>query len=66
MLLFLDDYHLGDPLFLTGLAQDLARSRRPALLLHAGREAAATALEADGVLDPDAVLSGAVGEHGAV
>ncbi|MEM8560259.1 MAG: hypothetical protein AAGG50_20760, partial [Bacteroidota bacterium] len=60
------DYHLGDPLFLTGLAQDIARAQRPALLLHAGREAAATALEAQGVFDPDTVLGGPLGEHGAV
>ncbi|MEL6705442.1 MAG: hypothetical protein AAFU38_10410 [Bacteroidota bacterium] len=66
MLLFLDDYHLGDPLFLSGLAQDLARSQRPALLLHTGREAAATALEAVGVLDPESMLEGELGAHSAV
>ncbi|MEM6783392.1 MAG: hypothetical protein AAF624_06615 [Bacteroidota bacterium] len=66
MLLFLDDYHLGDPLFLSGLAQDIARARRPALLLHSGREAAAKALEAQGIFDPDVVIGGELGAHAAV
>lgn len=51
LLIFLDDYHLGDPLFVEGLAQRMGRS--PALprclLVHGGGEEAVRALEGEGL-----------------
>ena len=50
LLVHLDDYHLGDPLFPQALAQALARPGRPPLLLvHGSGEAAEQRLEAEGL-----------------
>lgn len=52
LLLFLDDYHLGDPLFVGRLAQLMGRraGRPPCLVVHGGGEAAERALEAQGLV----------------
>lgn len=50
-LIYLDDYHLGDPLFLQGLARALARTRAdtpPAAIVHGSGEVAERMLEAQG------------------
>ncbi|MDX1547497.1 MAG: acetylglutamate kinase [Rhodothermales bacterium] len=51
LLIFLDDYHLGDPLFVDGLAQRMGRSpaRPRCLLVHGGGEEAVRALEGEGL-----------------
>ena len=51
MVLLLDAYHLGDPLFLPGFARDVAArvSGTPLVLVHGGGEAAERALEAEGL-----------------
>ncbi len=46
--LYLDRYHLGDPLFLTGFARDVLTLGAPCLLVHGAGEAAERALEAQG------------------
>lgn len=46
--LYLDRYHLGDPLFLTGFARDVLGLGAPCLLVHGAGEAAERALEAEG------------------
>ena len=50
MIVLLDAYHLGDPLFLTGFTRDVARYDQPAplILVHGAGEAAERALEASG------------------
>lgn len=52
--LLLDAYHLGDPLFLTGLARDLAARAGGAVLVHGSGERGERALESLGLL-PEAV-----------
>ena len=46
--LYLDRYHLGDPLFLSGFARDVLAFSRPLVLVHGAGEAAERALEAQG------------------
>lgn len=46
--LYLDRYHLGDPLFLTGFARDVLHLDAPCVLVHGAGEAAERALEAQG------------------
>ena len=46
--LYLDAYHLGDPLFLTGFARDVQALSGSCLLVHGAGEAAERALEARG------------------
>jgi acetylglutamate kinase len=46
--LYLDRYHLGDPLFLTRLARDLLARDESFVLVHGPGEGAERALEADG------------------
>jgi hypothetical protein len=46
--LYLDRYHLGDPLFLNGLARTLATSQTPTILVHGAAEDGERALEARG------------------
>lgn len=46
--LYLDRYHLGDPLFLTGFARDVLAFVEPVALVHGSGEAAERALEAQG------------------
>ena len=46
--LYLDRYHLGDPLFLTGFARDVQHLGAPCLLVHGTGEGAERALEAQG------------------
>ncbi|MEP0546116.1 MAG: acetylglutamate kinase [Rhodothermales bacterium] len=46
--LYLDRYHLGDPLFLTGFARDVQHLGAPCVLVHGAGEAAERALEAQG------------------
>lgn len=46
--LYLDRYHLGDPLFLNGLARDVLAFPGPLVLVHGAGEAAERALEAQG------------------
>ena len=46
--LYLDRYHLGDPLFLTGFARDVQHLGGSCLLVHGAGEAAERALEAQG------------------
>lgn len=48
LVLYLDRYHLGDPLFLTGFACDVLDLRAPCLIVHGAGEAAERALEAQG------------------
>lgn len=50
LLLLLDSYHLGDPLFLTGLARDLAARRGGLVLVHGSGERGERALEAQGLV----------------
>ncbi len=50
MLLVLDPYHLSDPLFVTGLARDLAARGEGAVLVHGSAERGERALEALGVV----------------
>jgi len=50
LLVYLDPYHLGDPLFLTQLARDLAHRGGGALLVHGSGEAGERALEATGAV----------------
>lgn len=50
MLLYLDAYHLGDPLFLTGLARDLKSRGGGAVLVHGSGERGERALESLGHL----------------
>lgn len=50
MVLLLDAYHLGDPLFLTGLARDLAARGAGGVLVHGSAERGERALEALGVV----------------
>ena len=51
MVLLLDAYHLGDPLFLTGLARDLAaRGGGGAVLVHGSGERGERALESLGLI----------------
>ena len=51
MVILLDAYHLGDPLFLAGFTRDVGRRDQsaPHLFVHGGGEAAERALEAQGV-----------------
>ncbi|GAB5535693.1 MAG: hypothetical protein Rubg2KO_19420 [Rubricoccaceae bacterium] len=49
-LVYLDPYHLGDPLFLTQLARDLSHRAGGAVLVHGSGEAGERALEATGAL----------------
>lgn len=56
-LVYLDREHLGDPLFLQGLAQAISRSRAgepPCILLHGSGEKVERTLEAEGIF-PDRV-----------
>ena len=46
--LYLDRYHLGDPLFLTGFARDVLAFEEPLALVHGSGEAAERMLEAQG------------------
>jgi hypothetical protein len=46
--LYLDRYHLGDPLFLTGFARDVLTFSAPLVLVHGAGETAERALEAQG------------------
>jgi acetylglutamate kinase len=46
--LYLDRYHLGDPLFLNGFARDVLAFDGPLVLVHGAGEAAERALEAQG------------------
>lgn len=46
--LYLDRYHLGDPLFLNGFARDVLNLGAPCLVVHGAGEAAERALEARG------------------
>ncbi len=46
--LYLDRYHLGDPLFLNGLARDVLAFPEPLVLVHGAGEEAERALEAQG------------------
>ena len=50
MVLFLDAYHLGDPLFVTGLARDLKARGGGAVLVHGSGERGERALEALGLV----------------
>ncbi len=45
---YLDRYHLGDPLFLTGFARDVQSLGAPCLAVHGAGEAAERAVEARG------------------
>ncbi len=45
---YLDRYHLGDPLFLSGFARDVLGLDAPCLIVHGAGEAAERALEARG------------------
>ena len=49
LVLLLDSYHLGDPLFLTQLARTLAARKRGMVLVHNSAEDGERALEAMGV-----------------
>ena len=46
--LYLDRYHLGDPLFLNGFARDVLASPEPLIIVHGSGESAERALEAQG------------------
>ena len=46
--LYLDRYHLGDPLFLARLAKAVGARTQPLVLVHGAAEAAERALEAEG------------------
>ena len=46
--LYLDRYHLGDPLFLNGFARDVLAFPEPLVIVHGSGEAAERALEAQG------------------
>ena len=48
LLLYLDDYHLGDPLFLNRLARDAKAYAGPLLLVHGSGDDLERALEAEG------------------
>ncbi len=48
MILLLDDFHLGDPLFATALARDLKARGAGAVVVHGSAEAGERALEAAG------------------
>lgn len=48
LVLYLDRYHLGDLLFLTGFAREVRMLGAPAVLVHGSGEAAERALEAEG------------------
>ena len=50
MVLLLDAYHLGDPLFVTGLARDLKARGAGAVLVHGSGERGERALEALGLV----------------
>lgn len=50
LLVYLDPYLLGDPLFLTQLARDLAHRGGGALLVHGSGEAGERAIEATGAI----------------
>ncbi|WP_412067707.1 hypothetical protein [Rubrivirga sp. IMCC43871] len=50
MVLFLDPYFLGDPLFLPGLARDLAARGEGLVLVHGSGERGERALESMGIL----------------
>ena len=50
MVLLLDAYHLGDPLFLTGLARDLKARGGGAVLVHGSGERGERALESLGLV----------------
>ena len=50
LLVYLDPYLLGDPLFLTQLARDMAHRAGGALLVHGSGEAGERALEATGAV----------------
>ncbi|MDX1438642.1 MAG: hypothetical protein R3284_01950 [Rubricoccaceae bacterium] len=50
LLIYLDAYHLGDPLFLRSFAQDLKEHVGPVILVHGSGEEAERALEANGLL----------------
>jgi acetylglutamate kinase len=48
-IIYLDRYHLGDPLFLNRLARDVAALPAPSVLVHGAGEDAERALEAEGL-----------------
>ena len=50
LLVYLDPYHLGDPLFLTSFVRDVKAHTGPLLLVHGGGEEAERALEAQGLV----------------
>ena len=50
LIVYLDAYHLGDPLFLDRFAQTVRAREGPLLLLHGTGEAAERALEAEGLV----------------
>ena len=50
LLVYLDAYHLGDPLFLRGFARDVEAHVGPLILVHGSGEEAERALEARGFL----------------
>ena len=50
LLVYLDAYHLGDPLFLRGFAGDVKAHVGPLILVHGSGEEAERALEARGLL----------------
>ena len=67
-LIYLDRYHLGDPLFLRALAHRLGRAEAAglgALLVHGSGDEAEQVLEAEGaaVVRRDGVLAGLSPEH---
>ena len=64
-ILYLDRYHLGDPLFLTGFARDVQALDAPCLVVHGAGEAAERALEAQGEIArwEDGVLVAATPEE---
>ena len=68
LFVYLDPYHLGDPLFLTQLARDLAYRGGGALLMHGSGEAGERALEATGavVRESDGVWEVSTPEEAAV
>ena len=50
LLVYLDRYHLGDPLFLPGFARDVKAHEGPLVLVHGSGEAGERALEAEGLM----------------
>lgn len=52
LIVYLDAYHLGDPLFLRSFARDVQRYSKPLMLVHGGGEEVDRVLEAGGELIP--------------